>query len=690
MNANFIGLKALGGSRQIAALTQEVDTHMAECATLRYSPESTEYSDIFSLSPNVVQGTMKGKLKGATHQNLVKNGNFADGTTGWSATGGTMSVSNGNLVFEASAVAEEHYVLQALPIPIAGHKYYFTAKNLANVEWSIIIYNFNGDGQYESVSSPTIQTAGRLSVCITPSSVNAIPYFFIRLYCKTGETANFNDVQVYDLTAEGLTNLTEDQLNQKFSHYIDGMQSVQPQEIKSVGKNLFPSDPLWDKEGTAVQITKIDGGYKIKGTSGEISRAHVNFKAKPNTNYVFQRRVSVISNPGGSTNEQITAWGFNNPDYSDLVAMATMHSEDNSMTFNTFGKNNFSITFYANWDGASTEFDLTDIQLEEGTTATPYEPYQESKAYMKYPLRSVPNGVADEVDLQSGKIVKRCEEYVLQASDISLSTSTVNVDIVLVKKPANYSGYNNMNANLGSFSVAGFNSIIGNANIDNVNYIGFVATHYLADRAYLIVAKGTYADLAAAQAALAGTKIVYQLAEPQVIEDALTNFLTVYPSGTVSNKAKKQYALPSGDITTLDTTLTSVDRVFIQFPNNFIIPSGTDNFGYGVATDRTIPLGGVSTDNVNNAWKHYVSTAVIVFIVPKGIYASLAEARADLAGTIITYDTKPELSTIPVTMHSEPINLAGAVKSESDRNTRQDEQINDITLLLDYLIVVNA
>lgn len=33
MNSNFIGLKALGGSRQIAALTQEVDTHMAECAT---------------------------------------------------------------------------------------------------------------------------------------------------------------------------------------------------------------------------------------------------------------------------------------------------------------------------------------------------------------------------------------------------------------------------------------------------------------------------------------------------------------------------------------------------------------------------------------------------------------------------------------------------------------------------------
>lgn len=470
--------------------------------------------------------------------------------------------------------------------------------------------------------------------------------------------------------------------------------SVQPQEIKSVGKNLFSSDQLWDKEGTAIQITKIDGGYKIKGTSGEISRAHVKFKAKPNTNYVFQRRVSVISNPGSSANGQITAWGFNNPDLSDSVAMATMHSEDNSMTFNTFDKNNFILTFYANWDGVSTEFDLTDIQLEEGTTATTYEPYQESKAYLKCPLRSVPNGVADEVDLQSGKLTKRCEEYVLQASDIAGIAPYTTLDYVQLNKPTDFVGYNNLLNYNASIIIPGFT---GKEPImwDTAENIGGFFNQSAGLIAYLGVPKGTYADLAAAQAALAGTKIVYQLAEEQIIEDALSNQLTVYPSGTVSLMAKRQYVLKAEDVLSMTTGFDSIELVVV----NRSALSGIYQQSSGVTQNKISVKGwGLCPGDTNVDNPEYIGTIAdtatfssnVLFIVAKGTYATLEEAQADLAGTIITYETKPELSTIPVMLHSEPINIAGAVKSESDRNTRQDEQINDIMLLLDYLIVVNA
>ena len=168
--------------------------------------------------------------------------------------------------------------------------------------------------------------------------------------------------------------------------------------------------------------------------------------------------------------------------------------------------------------------------------------------------------------------------------------------------------------------------------------------------------------------------------------------LTVYPSGTISNKARKQYVLKAEDIISV-IALTNVDFVAVQ--------KEVDSFAYNMAGRLLVYSSAYSvqnfksvadvTDNALNVYELFnYSASRIGLVVSKGTYASLAEAQAALAGTIITYGTKPELSTIPVTVHSEPINLAGAVKTESDRNTRQDEQINDITLLLDYLIVVNA
>src|SRR5690606_11995017 len=61
----------------------------------------------------------------------------------------------------------------------------------------------------------------------------------------------------------------------------------------------------------------------------------------------------------------------------------------------------------------------TNIQLEEGTTATAYEPYRESNAYViaKDPetneilqLRSLPNGTKDEINVTDRKLIKRIGE----------------------------------------------------------------------------------------------------------------------------------------------------------------------------------------------------------------------------------------------------------------------------------------
>ena len=444
--------------------------------------------------------------------------------------------------------------------------------------------------------------------------------------------------------------------------------SVQPQEIKSVGKNLFSEQ--WrqgDISGSSdIRISTDSPVYVEKGKT---------YKVTSNSTSNYQVSFGFCLSRGGAV-VQTTTWNVTEfiPNNDSWVYPVIRNAGNTALTVQELINSGYK------------------LQIEQGTIATTYEPYQESKAYLKYPLRSVPNGTCDEVDLQSGKLTKRCEEYVLKASDIAGIAPYTTLDYVQLNKPTDFVGYNNLLNYNASIIIPGFT---GKDPImwDAAENIGGFFNQSAGLIAYLGVPKGTYANLAAAQAALAGTKIVYQLAEPRVIENALTNPLTVYPSGTITMQPKKQYVLKAEDITQVITSNVNNDLVIFKKKTDDVLYQKNDTligqidfpgFRNGVGADTVAAIGTIYNTWVDNPSTYYG------LIVAKGTYANLAAAQADLAGTIITYETKPELSTIPVTVHSEPINIAGAVKSESDRNTRQDEQINDIMLLLDYLIVVNA
>lgn len=75
---------------------------------------------------------------------------------------------------------------------------------------------------------------------------------------------------------------------------------------------------------------------------------------------------------------------------------------------------------------SSLQISISDIQLEEATTATPYEPYQEStyNVLSPIPLRSLPNGTADTYDMETGVLTQRVGKIVLDDS-VVFNFSTV-------------------------------------------------------------------------------------------------------------------------------------------------------------------------------------------------------------------------------------------------------------------------
>jgi hypothetical protein len=246
----------------------------------------------------------------------------------------------------------------------------------------------------------------------------------------------------------------------------DNIQSVSGNKrYKAVGVNLF------DKSQYATSYA-----YKIK--------------VKPSTAYVWSAS---------------TAYKTYDKDLNELVSATG--------TTVTTG----STAVYIAFSGVA---NVDTFQLEQGSTATTYQSFTDTELYLQsnQNLFRVPNGVKDTIEFRNGKYyyVQRVKKYTLQFSDIvTLVTSGINTDYVgipLSKFIPSVSAQGISTAD-GSFIVDNFYGELANEAIDSsVDNFGKIKT--TDSSLFLIVAKGTYASLAEAQADLAGTVIYYQLAIP--------------------------------------------------------------------------------------------------------------------------------------------------------------------------------
>lgn len=98
-----------------------------------YSPEytnpQTAVAPIISMD-KAVDGKLKYTLKGRTVTNLVENGNFKDGTSGWNGyLGGVLSASNNILTVTGSVTSAGSYAYRNINTPIiAGKRYFYRTK----------------------------------------------------------------------------------------------------------------------------------------------------------------------------------------------------------------------------------------------------------------------------------------------------------------------------------------------------------------------------------------------------------------------------------------------------------------------------------------------------------------------------------------------------------------------------------
>ncbi len=429
----------------------------------------------------------------------------------------------------------------------------------------------------------------------------------------------YDDIIFIPITGTPYESLTAEELNAMFPHYIDGMQSVQLQEIKSVGKNQ-------------IDITNpTESGIFYDHTTGART---VNAALSTNKIKIKPSATFVVS--GDNTS-------------SLRINYYTQHGIWISSILKTGGWQPFSATPPANVDYLQVSYynTTTWLQIENDSTATPYEPYTESRAYTNQILRSIPNGTADEIDLQVGRMTKKCEEQLLIESDITaIDTITfTNIDIVAIATiPDSYIS-SSATTYTGKGIISGF---VEKAFADNLNNTGSWYKSASDQKFKLCVPKGTYANLAAAQAALTGTKIVYQLETPETIQ-LNTPSLMAYNNGTIIiEPVVQEVCIYNNGITISNASLPvkSLKKV--------------TKINYGTQGERQLTTIDLSQVTIINGTNITINGA----------------ADGDRYEIEYYYDSK--LSTIPSISYSVPISQTGQINGNMEMIYRNNNLITEI------------
>jgi hypothetical protein len=258
-------------------------------------------------------------------------------------------------------------------------------------------------------------------------NIKADENFSIRIRINTG--INCNNLLFKPMIVDA--SLYPDATYDDFEPYTGGIPSPNPdypQEIKSVvnptvkvcGKNLIP--PItYSGNVSDLQVDAKEGLVRLKGTPN----AEVNYPILGEWNvtsptlFTLHAGDYTVSGCGDTNNSRLNLVYLND---------GQLASFEGNRTFTLDKDTNFVAVFV--FADANKYVDITFTpMIEKGSTATSYEPYHEQTVTLPYTLNAIPVSsggnvtidgqqyIADYVDVERGKLVRMCKEYVITGSE---------------------------------------------------------------------------------------------------------------------------------------------------------------------------------------------------------------------------------------------------------------------------------
>lgn len=205
--------------------------------------------------------------------------------------------------------------------------------------------------------------------------------------------------------------------------YFEGMASVTTPTVATTGKNLLPYDKMFISPFTSATpyITKNEATFPFTlPTNGR--GVGIKFKVEPNTTYTLSTSVVIPNTVVGVAfykNENDTT------NHGNKLGIAfSTGTEESTKTFTTPSDcawivcGVYILYTYEQSGGTVVLNEMPKLQLEHGAQATSYEPFKSSSLTLpeEITLRSLPNGVRDTYNVQTGEYVQRIGKMVLDGT----------------------------------------------------------------------------------------------------------------------------------------------------------------------------------------------------------------------------------------------------------------------------------
>ena len=236
--------------------------------------------------------------------------------------------------------------------------------------------------------------------------------------------SSFSTKERKDEVVGSFIQIEEGETATPYQEYYDGYKI----SGKSFGKNLW-KPVLHTKANAECEIQK-DKVIVTGKADTNWNNVRLKVKVKKNTDYFFSFN---CDNPNGYISCRAK----------DLAIIKDFNKS--SARFNSGENEDIFFLMHSSLNTAGIHVvEYNNIQLEEATTPTPYEPYQESsyEYISSEPLRSLPNGVCDTIDLATGVIARRVGKYTLKGTEPFSIASEVTGNVMCL-----YSSNNNLKIN---------------------------------------------------------------------------------------------------------------------------------------------------------------------------------------------------------------------------------------------------
>lgn len=352
----------------------------------------------------------------ATLESTTKNGitctNNGDGTytLNGTANGGddtTVSFNVGHMIAKSGK-----YIVVGCPKGGSSEKYNLRIGK-DNIPWGTYVNSDLGNGCLINVTDNT------------PITLN--------LMIKDGYTCN--NVIFKPMIVDA--SLYPDTAYDDFEPYTGGIPSPSPdypQEIKSVvnptvkvcGKNLLNYKETIINGPDVAGIEFVENGFRIytkKDVNYCSSKTYLDFsKLRIGETYTLSANLLIVKGVSRLTIRNRV---------NTIIADSSNITESGTYKISfTLTDQMYYVSFFATFDAAvSGDVIVTDIQLEKNATPTAFEPYHEQTVTLPYTLNAIPVNsggnvtidgqqyIADYVDVERGKLVRMCKEYVITGSE---------------------------------------------------------------------------------------------------------------------------------------------------------------------------------------------------------------------------------------------------------------------------------